>query len=418
MASRTNARRCWLLTGALLCWPGSLAVASPMFQGLGDLPGGDFFSQATGVSGDGAIVVGVARSANGGEAFRWSAETGIEGLGTLQQEFFGSTAHAISQDGAVVVGVSAIEDTTVTVDTTVATGTVVTAMVKPPSIGSEAFRWTSGQGMVGIGQLPGGAVDSVAYAASGDGSTIVGRARSATASEAFRWTPQDGVVGLGTLPDGDLSIARGVSGNGSIVVGEGRFETSVPSEYSFEAFRWTEGEGMIGLGDLPGGPFRSTAFAISSDGSTIIGESDSASGHEAFLWTDSAGMRGLGDLPGSVFNSAALAVSADGSVVVGTSVGEPYTGAFVWDAKHGMRSVKQELEEGGLDLSGWQLTRTTGVSADGRTLIGWGFNPAGDNEAWIATLPEPGTGLLLCWGLLLAARGRRARPRARLPAMP
>ena len=52
-------------------WPACLAalgliavVASartPSFQGLGDLPGGDFYSEALGISADGSTVVGVCR---------------------------------------------------------------------------------------------------------------------------------------------------------------------------------------------------------------------------------------------------------------------------------------------------------------------------------------------------------------------
>lgn len=50
------------------------------FQGLGDLPGGNIFSQAAGVSADGSVVVGQSNSASGGEAFRWTAGGGMVGL--------------------------------------------------------------------------------------------------------------------------------------------------------------------------------------------------------------------------------------------------------------------------------------------------------------------------------------------------
>ncbi len=47
-----------------------------MMTGLGDLPGGDFSSEALGVSGDGTRpitqIVGQSNSANGNEAFIWS----------------------------------------------------------------------------------------------------------------------------------------------------------------------------------------------------------------------------------------------------------------------------------------------------------------------------------------------------------
>ena len=65
-----------------------------------------------------------------------------------------------------------------------------------------------------------------------------------------------------------------------------------------EAFRWTSGGGMVGLGDLPGGSFSSHAFGVSSDGSVVVESSHSVSGgYEAFRWTSAGGMVGLGDLP-------------------------------------------------------------------------------------------------------------------------
>ena len=43
-------------------------------MGLGDFPGGNFFSKATGVSADGNVVVGFGRRASFvTEAFRWTA---------------------------------------------------------------------------------------------------------------------------------------------------------------------------------------------------------------------------------------------------------------------------------------------------------------------------------------------------------
>ena len=57
---------------------------------------------------------------------------------------------------------------------------------------------------------------------------------------------------------------------------------------------------MVGLGDLPGGTFISPAHGVSSDGSVVVGFSNSALGQEAFRWTSGGGMVGLGDLPGAI----------------------------------------------------------------------------------------------------------------------
>ena len=62
--------------------------------------------------------------------------------------------------------------------------------------------------------------------------------------------------------------------------------------------------------------------------------------------------------------------------------------AFVWTEQTGTRSLKQLLEEEyGLDLTGWILQAVSGISFDGRVLVGCGFNPAGEREFWRAELP-------------------------------
>ena len=44
-----------------------------------------------------------------------------------------------------------------------------------------------------------------------------------------------------------------------------------PAVNGTEAFRWTEGSGMVGLGDLAGGSFYSVANAVNADGSVVVG---------------------------------------------------------------------------------------------------------------------------------------------------
>jgi probable HAF family extracellular repeat protein len=149
--------------------------------------------------------------------------------------------------------------------------------------------------------------------------------------------------------------------------------------------------GFQGLGDLPGASFYSGAQGISADGSVVVGRSYSASGEEAFLWNAVNGMVGLGDLPGGLFYSRAYGVSADGSVVVGWGNSSSGQEAFYWTADSGMQSLKDILENSGLDLTGWTLGVANGLSADGLTVVGYGTNPQGNEEAWIATIPEPAT---------------------------
>ena len=86
-------------------------------QQLGSLGGfnGSQMNEATGVSADGAVVVGRSLGPHACEAFRWTAESGMQGLGFLpgglyEDEFYGligtSEAKAVSADGTVIVGYS------------------------------------------------------------------------------------------------------------------------------------------------------------------------------------------------------------------------------------------------------------------------------------------------------------------------
>ena len=51
-------------------------------------------------------------------------------------------------------------------------------------------------------------------------------------------------------------------------------------------------------GDLVGGIFASSALGVSATGLVVVGESESTSGTQAFRWTSGGGIVGLGDLPG------------------------------------------------------------------------------------------------------------------------
>lgn len=369
---------------AAICLLGAInASAAPAtFTGLGDLPGGAFSSNGYALSANGRVVVGTGTSDVSFEAFRWTAETGIVGLGRLpvvEQDSFG---FATSADGSVAVGHSG-------------------------NVSGEAFRWTAAGGMIGMGVLPEFLL-TIARGVSDDGSVVVGFAPTVTGTEAFRWTSDGGYVKLGQLPgwgggQGGIpgepeSIALGVSGNGAVVVG---YDTT---DVGTEAYRWESGLGLVSLGDLPGGAVYSNARAASYDGSMIVGTGTSAAGSEAFYWTAAHGMVGLGDLPGGPATSWGADVTADGSVIVGTGSVEGGTRAFRWTAAGGMEDLQDLLVAAGANgLSGWTLTGASSVSADGRTFAGTGRNPAGNTEAWIATLaiPEP-SGLLLA---LLAAVG-------------
>jgi uncharacterized membrane protein len=358
-------------------------LAQPTFTALGELPGGQYFSEVWGVSGDGSTVVGDSivngNALFGGTyaAFVWRLNSGmvdiydLGGIGTICR------AYGANGDGSVVVGVA---------DYGVLTPTRIVA-----------FVWTEATGTVEIGDLPGGPSGSERSAARGvsaDGTIVAGQGESNAGAEPFRYTRQDSMfLGLGDLSGGAFGgSGYGISADGRTIVG-----SSISGEGTV-AFRWTQAEGMVGIGHLPvpAGitPF-AEAYGANADGSVIVGLSRSMAslnnGWEAFRWTQQGGMVGLGDLPGGAVLSEGYGATADGSIVVGKAGAQGPCGpfgcqtaprAFIWDAQSGLRDLNTVLADMGLDLAGWTLSEARGISADGRVIVGTGINPTGDTEAW------------------------------------
>lgn len=354
---------------------GLASAGEVSFQGLGGLPDapGDTISQALAISGDGAVVVGAARLPDDQEiAVRWTADDGIIVLEALSG---GSSSRAmdVGGGGSVIVGRSDSE------------------------VGVQAFRWSADTGIDALGGLisePPMTFLSQAAAVSADGSVIVGAAINPEfdngpggfGPEAVRWA-NDEITGLSELPGGiHFSWAFNASADGTTIVG---LSADAAGD---QPFRWNAAEGMIALPTLPGDEGQSGAFDVSADGAVIVGQSRSAQGTQAFRWTELDGTTGLGYLPGgNVRDSSAMAVSAEGTVVVGRSSSaraEAASEAFVWTETTGMQSIRQILlDQGVTSIADWHLEVATDIADDGRTIVGYGQNPVGRTEAWIAVLP-------------------------------
>jgi len=364
---------------------------------LGDLPGGPYFSAATGVSYNGSVVAGAGHSdkpSGGQEAFLWTAAAGMVGKGDLPGGPFSSRFQSISADGSVAVGGAASD------------------------LGFEAVRWTSETGMVALGDLPGGLHQSEAFDISADGSVIVGAGYGAlTYGEAFRWTEATGMEGLGDLPGGHLggSIAWGLSADGRVIVGQGQ------SQLQGEAFRWTEQEGMVGLGFTTDCTL-SSATSASRDGAVIVGQSCGG-----FVWNEADGMRRLTDVLANLGVDLggwdpyfASDISWDGNVIVGVGT-NPQGNTEAWMAiLHEPEPVPGDTDtDGDVDIIDFNNVRnnfgSTGLGdtdANGTVDIR-DLNNVRNNfgAGQLAIVPEPCTYALATIGLIGMAGVIRQRKR-------
>lgn len=383
--------RCGLLAASIAALSSPQATAAS-FTGLGDLAGGAFQSYALGVSGDGSTVVGYSsvNDTGGSEAFRWTRAGGLQSLGAMPSIDHNAYGSAASANGSVIAGYGRSER------------------------GTESFRWTAATGLVPLGGL--GANDGFTRVddMSADGSVLVGYSQTSAHPNGagYYWTPASGMTSVGLLPGDVWSWARGVSNDGSVIVGQSN------SFSGGQAFRWTQATGTVGLGLAPGAATTS-ATDIANDG-TIAGGGRVGGLSQSMVWTQAGGWESLGSLAGYQ-QSGEAGISVDGSLVFGQvfnydSVTSTFTNeGMVWDRAHGMRFAKDWLtQDYGIDLAGWTLQYVSGVSDDNKVVVGYGINPNGNTEAWMANLnsapvPLPAGGYLMVTGLLALAGLRRPR---------
>jgi hypothetical protein len=141
----------------------------------------------------------------------------------------------------------------------------------------------------GLGDFPGGWTNSTAYGISPDGSVVIGRAYPGTfgfdgTHEAYSWTAQSGFVHLGFAPGDQDSVAWAASAHGETIVGDNLSRAII----------WEPRHGMRRLREaliadyglnLTGWELTS-AHAISPDGNTIAGSGINPAGqYEAWIAT-------------------------------------------------------------------------------------------------------------------------------------
>lgn len=322
------------------------------FIGIGWLPG-DNFSQANAVSADGLVVVGLSKSSIGNtNAFRWSSGNGMKSLGQLQGGTF-TNAKAVSSDGAIIIGDANNQSTSSTI-----------------------FRWSDITGIVQLQPILSSTL-CAAGGVSGDGKTIVGTCL-VSGNTGIRWTESAGMISLGQFGNGGFrsSNALAISSDGSIIVGIGHPVLN-------GAVLW-DSAGVASILGKVEGDISAAANAVSRDGSVVAGYSTQPSGYQrAFHWTKQTGMTAIFSASDLFSDVVATGVSGNGHIIVGwgnTLKGET---AFIWDEFHGARRLEDILS---LDyqttIPGWTLSRATGISDDGSTIVGYGINPDGNVEGW------------------------------------
>jgi hypothetical protein len=351
-------------------------------------------AQNTGVSGlshNGRIATGaIATGFSGAPAWRWTPERGLENIPGFFEGF------AMSDWAQPIAGGMADEN-----------GYEVAAV---------AYSNASVVGPVLVGQYPGATqIDgflSASYGVADDG-TAVGLAYDETGNAiAFRWSTATGMTRLPVNRPDNYSRANGISHDGNVAFGwndqDDGYRTGVI---------WTPTEtiDVVDAGGFPVGE----AYATTPDGSVVVGGGYyTENGSEAWRWTAATGTQPIGILPEArpttermpasklsarldrtkpdaaqdpngflPPESFAFAVNADGNVAVGASGRWPIRTATIWTPDTGLIPLADYVTAHGVTIpDGWALSAATAISADGKTIGGWGIDAEGIMAAYIVDL--------------------------------
>ncbi|MBS0190243.1 MAG: hypothetical protein U0573_04965 [Phycisphaerales bacterium] len=332
---------------------------------IGVLPG-DSISKAWSLSADGKTVVGVSRTpSTNGTAVRWNANVlsslGYLGTGTSSEAF------GVSPNGLFVAG-NANDNVN----------------------GQMAFKWASPGPMAALAAAPSliqlnGAtgVDSLGSKYVGTYNVIAGLG---IYPRAALWTGAS-LTTLSAQAGSIASVASKITPDGQYIVGDfGPGVGMLGNNYNPIARVWTNPTTWFTIGTLPGGTW-STGIAISDNGQVVAGSADNGvASQRAYRWTG-AGIEDLGTLPTtnpSTGWSRTHSMTPDGLVVVGAGSMDFTLSnrAAMISSGAGLVNLNDYLPTVGVNLTGWSLWETTGVSADGTVLCGNG-SFLGQERGWI-----------------------------------
>ncbi|MCB1491154.1 MAG: hypothetical protein KDJ77_05050 [Rhodobiaceae bacterium] len=255
--------------------------------------------------------------------------------------------------------------------------------------------------VIDLGTLGGPGAQSFAQDINIDGSVVVGQSvlgpNGDEGVHGFRWTEALGMQDIGTLAPTGFSEARGVNDDGTVVVGVADAPHSSGFGTVEKAFRWTLDDPATGAGTMAAletGDRSSIATDVNADGSVVVGGVfPGTGGQHAFRWTETDGIVDIGTLPG-LTSAAATAVSADGTVIVGAASDLiDFNGlagrvrvlddgrAFRWTEATGIKDLNDLLAAVGVDMTGITLMTATNISRDGEYISGEGLFPSTSGEA-------------------------------------
>jgi uncharacterized membrane protein len=413
------------------------------FWRLGHMDGPHDSSKALGISRDGRVAVGSTVVVSFVKAWRmdidWALSTEEDGQPPLynelqvQESVGGEAAYAASD---MTVADCPYDKVAENLDWcgSLPVGTLTTGTV------SYAAEWlwaydaeAADPNYVAIPDFGGGISDMAANDVSADGLILVGTGNVQTGMVAFRAdttvVDEEGVPIPAQLTITDTfyteqtlqtSSAQAVSADGTIIAGFGGTKRGNKAFVTtFLGIDETTGEALLESYVLPaidGGKW-SEAYAMTPDGLYIAGRSDSPKGPQACIWfqgddpntpeTETWVVKGLGGLSKKKYDSVATGIvqrpgAPDGELmVVGYSKSILYPSeAFVWSGNPVLEDdeigylydleyilIKTGAGEASGMGSSWILNQATGVALNEdltARIVGWGVNPEGGIEAWLA----------------------------------
>jgi hypothetical protein len=412
------------------------------FYGVGDLAGGDTYSQirdATWVNGN-IVAVGTSSQhlissipndptspplGDTPVTWTWNSTTSTGSLVALPQTGSSAapnfvTARVISQDGSTIGGSVHIASSGGARDPSVWINNGA-----PTTLGTSAGN-TGVNGLSADGTVAYGFTSYYAYSYyASDPSTHVAAFHNPSAPndpsqntvdiyplQAFRSPSGGSGVALGFLgapltgQDGSVPAAHGVSTDGTVMLGNSYNSANSPGGGfgpGTRAFRYTysgttgnaPGGNMIALALLSAGGTWNTALVMTPDGSKAIGVANSTgffANGQLVSWDSGGAVTALGSPssdPTFGFNNLA-GVSPDGSVVVvsGSLSTDPYNHAYIRNSA-GWLDFQTAMTLAGVNLTGWTLTDVLGMSRDGTLVFGDGLHN-GVTEGWVLSLPSAG----------------------------